>query len=96
MRSILLLLALVASPLWAAPPSTVAVAFDRAKIRPAVVEGFADKATQRPVTAKSPVRIASISKLVSALGVMRLVDARVLDLDRDVSDYLGWTLRSGV
>ena len=40
-----------------------------------------------------PVRIASISKLVTALGVMRLVEAGTLDLDRDVSDYLGWRLR---
>ena len=91
---ILVVSALIATSAFAAQPATVAVAFDRAKTRPAVVEGFADKATQRPVTADSPVRIASISKLVTALGVMRLVDARVLDLDRDVSDYLGWTLRN--
>ncbi|MEP7083253.1 MAG: serine hydrolase domain-containing protein, partial [Betaproteobacteria bacterium] len=39
-------------------------------------------------------RIASISKLVTTLGVMRLRDAGKLDLDRDVSDYLGWPLRN--
>ena len=95
MRTILMILAmLTAVPTLAAQPATVAVTFDRAKIRPAVVEGFADKATRRPVTADSPVRIASISKLVTALAVMRLVDARVLDLDRDVSDYVGWQMRN--
>lgn len=48
----------------------------------------------RRVTADDPVRIASISKLVTALGVMRLVDQGKLDLDRDVSDYLGYRLRN--
>lgn len=38
-------------------------------------------------------RIASISKLVTALGVMRMVEAGQLDLDADVSRWLGWPLR---
>jgi CubicO group peptidase (beta-lactamase class C family) len=46
------------------------------------------------LSTKSLVRIASISKLVTALGVMRLVEEDRLDLDRDVSDYLGWRLRN--
>jgi CubicO group peptidase (beta-lactamase class C family) len=39
-------------------------------------------------------RIASISKLVTTLGVMRLVEAGTLKLDADVSDVLGFTLRN--
>jgi len=79
----------------AAPvPASVAVAFDRTSIRPGLAEGLADRATGRSVTTSDPVRIASISKLVTTLGVMRLVDAGKLDLDRDVSDYLGWPLRN--
>ncbi|MBX9884275.1 MAG: beta-lactamase family protein [Novosphingobium sp.] len=74
-------------------PATVAVAFDRHAIRPALAEGTADQLSGRAVTPDDPVRIASISKLVTALGVMRLVDAGVLDLDRDIADYLGWPLR---
>ncbi|MCA1660973.1 MAG: beta-lactamase family protein [Novosphingobium sp.] len=77
-----------------AQPATVAVAFDRTSIRPLIAEGLADKAAKRKVTADSPVRIASVSKLITALGVMRLFDAGVLELDRDVSDYLGWRLRN--
>ena len=46
------------------------------------------------LTIDDPVRIASVSKLVVALGVMRMVEAGRLDLDRDVSDYLGWPLRN--
>ena len=90
-----LLLALLILPaaLRAEPPATVAVTFDRHSIRPALAEGLADRATVRAATADDPVRVASISKLVTALGVLRLVDKGRLDLDRDVSDYLGWLLR---
>lgn len=56
--------------------------------------GLADRARGVPLTIDNPVRIASISKLVVALGVMRLVEQGRLDLDRDVSDYLGWRLRN--
>lgn len=56
-------------------------------------QGLADRHTGRLLTADDPVRIASISKLVVGLGVMRLVESGVLDLDRDVSAWLGWSLR---
>lgn len=72
---------------------TVAVTFDRQSIRPALIDGTADMFSGRPVSTDDPVRVASISKLVTTLGVLRLVDAGVLDLDRDVSDYLRWPLR---
>lgn len=76
------------------PVATVRVAFDRDGITSTQVHGYADKAAGRKVTADDPVRIASISKLVTAIGVMRLVEAGKLDLDADVSDALGWTLRN--
>lgn len=44
--------------------------------------------------AADALRVASLSKLVTAIGAMRLVETGVLDLDRDVSDYLGFTLRN--
>ncbi len=71
----------------------VRVAFDRHGIVSAQADGLADMATGRKITADDPVRIASISKLVTAIGVMRLVEAGKLDLDADMSGYLGWTLR---
>ena len=90
-------LALLAAPAAAqesAPPATVVVAFDRDNIRPLIVEGLANRETGRPVEANDPVRIASISKLIMALTALRLVDDGKVDLDRDVSDYLGWKVRS--
>ena len=93
-RLLALLIALNPVAAHALPPASVAVAFDRSHMRSVLAEGEADRATHRTVTADDPVRIASISKLVTALGVMRLVDVGQLDLDRDVSDYLGYPLRN--
>src|SRR5690606_24710172 len=76
------------------PVASVRVAFDRDGVTDIRVHGLADVATGRKVTAGDPVRIASISKLVTAIGVMRLVEAGMLDLDADVSGYLGWELRN--
>ena len=73
---------------------TVMVTFDADRADTILVKGFADPVTRRAATADDPVRIASVSKLVTALGVMRLVEAGTLDLDRDVSGWLGWRLRN--
>lgn len=48
----------------------------------------------RATDANTMYRIASISKLITALGVMRLVEDGALKLDADVSDYLGYPLRN--
>ncbi len=39
-------------------------------------------------------RMASISKLVTTLGVMKLIEAGKVKLDTDVSEYLGYRLRN--
>lgn len=75
------------------PVASVRVAFDREGITSSSAQGQADIAAGRAITAQDPVRIASISKLVLAIGVMRLVEEGKLDLDADVSQYLGWELR---
>jgi D-alanyl-D-alanine carboxypeptidase len=64
------------------PPSVaVRVAFDADRITAVQARG---------ARADDPVRVASISKLITALGVMKLVEAGTLDLDSDVSHWLGW------
>ena len=77
----------------AEPVATVRVAFDLKSVTATSVQGMADLATGRRINADDPVRIASISKLVTAIGVMRLVEAGKLDLDADVSGLLGRPLR---
>jgi CubicO group peptidase (beta-lactamase class C family) len=97
-RRLFAALAFIAAPAAAQdsapPPATVVVAFDRESIRPLIVEGLANKDTGRTVEANDPVRIASISKLIMALTALRLADEGKVDLDRDVSAYLGWQVRS--
>ncbi|MBX9730619.1 MAG: beta-lactamase family protein [Sphingomonas sp.] len=89
LAALLIAAALVASP----APAQATVTFADRHIVTRSAGGLADRATKRPVRATDPVRIASISKLAVAMGVMRLVDAGRLDLDRDVARYLGWPLR---
>lgn len=68
------------------PPSAVIrVSFDANRIT---------RVEARGVGVDDPVRIASISKLIVGIAVMRLVEAGTLDLDADVSRWLGWRLRN--
>jgi CubicO group peptidase (beta-lactamase class C family) len=48
----------------------------------------------KPVDVDTLFRIASISKMMTTLGLMRLVEAGKVDLDTDVSGYLGFSLRN--
>jgi len=48
----------------------------------------------QPATPATLYRIASISKMMTTLGLMRLVEAGRMDLDADVSGYLGFSLRN--
>ena len=47
-----------------------------------------------PLTNAHKIRIASISKMVMAIGFMQLVEQGKLSLDSDVSETLGWQLRN--
>jgi len=76
------------------PMASVRVTFDRKGETSVLQQGFADRDANRAVTADDPVRVASISKMVTGLAVMRLVEQHRLDLDRDVSAYLGWRFRN--
>ena len=71
----------------------VRVIFNAGGVTASLAEGVADLSTGRPVSVDDPVRVASISKLVTAIGVMRLVETGALQLDQDVSEVLGWRLR---
>lgn len=53
-----------------------------------------DPSKNRPADGETLYRVASISKLITTLGVMRLVEAGKLRLDDDVSVVLGYPLRN--
>lgn len=55
-----------------------------------VVAGEADL----PLRADSLVRVASVSKMVTALGALSLVELGKLDLDVDIGRYLGYPVRN--
>jgi Beta-lactamase class C and other penicillin binding proteins len=73
-RALSALLCIALPALAHEPVATVRVAFDRDGVTATQVHGLADVRQQRAVTADDPVRIASISKLVLTMGVMRLVE----------------------
>jgi CubicO group peptidase (beta-lactamase class C family) len=99
-RSIILLLSLALTACATVPPpeppvhAEVGVAFDANGEIASFADGIADPRSARRVTVDDPVRVASVSKMVTAIGVMQLVDAGKLDLNSDVSRWLGWSLRN--
>jgi len=82
----------------AAPPPPASnyawATFDARGVTGSGAAGLADRAAGRALTIDDPVRIASITKLHVALGVMRMVEQGKLDLDRDVSEWLGGRFRN--
>lgn len=90
----LLLAGCATPPLDRRPVAEVGVAFDRNGERGSFADGLADLQSRRTITPDDPVRVASVSKLVVAIGVMKLVEAGKLDLERDVSPSLGWSFRN--
>lgn len=81
----------------AAVPGDVTYAwasFDANGVRNSGAAGTAERRQGRAITVADPARVASVSKLVVALGVIRLVEQGRVDLDADVSQWLGWELRN--
>lgn len=56
--------------------------------------GYARLMPKMPVTADTCFRVASVSKLVMSFGALSLEADGLLDLDRDISDYLGYAVRN--
>jgi CubicO group peptidase (beta-lactamase class C family) len=56
--------------------------------------GLRDFTRQLPVNSDTQYRIASISKAITATGLMLLVDQGTVSLDADISDYLGFQARN--
>ena len=56
--------------------------------------GYADKEKKKTVNENTKFRIASVTKVFTAMMAMRQVDDGLLDLDKDLSDYLGFKVRN--
>lgn len=53
-----------------------------------------DRLPAKPATSRTLYRMASISKMMTTLGLMMLVEEGKLALDTDIGDYLGYPLRN--
>lgn len=51
-------------------------------------QGFADKKNNTRISPTTPMHVASISKVVTALATLRLVDQGKIDLDKDIRSYI--------
>jgi CubicO group peptidase (beta-lactamase class C family) len=71
------------------PGLSVAVVKDR-EIVLALGLGYSDLERGIPATAETPYNIASVTKPLSAVAALRLVEKGVLDLDRPMADYSEW------
>lgn len=56
--------------------------------------GYADKKTQDAVDADTCFRTASVTKLISGIHVMQLVEQGLLDLDESIGTYLGYEVKN--
>jgi CubicO group peptidase (beta-lactamase class C family) len=54
----------------------------------AYASGLADKRNKRNTTSQTPYRLASVTKPITSIAVMMLVDDGLLDLDKPINDYL--------
>lgn len=50
--------------------------------------GWADKKEKKPITAQTYFKTASVSKMISAIRIMQLVEAGLLSLDEPIGSYL--------
>ena len=57
------------------------------------VYGWRDYENRLPVTADTAFQVGSISKLVTGIGLMRLVERGLLRLDGDLGDVMGYRIR---
>ena len=56
--------------------------------------GASSGGKDEPVTRNTRFRVASVSKTVTGLAVMQLVQEGKIQLDEDISHYLGYSLRN--
>lgn len=70
------------------------VVFCKDGIKQNIALGKSDWSRNIDMTTESKYRIASISKTITAIAVMQLVEQNLLDLDADISDILGYEVKN--
>lgn len=75
-------------------PGLGVIAFKDGRIIYEHFAGLGNIAMNLPVDRNTRLRVASVSKMFTVFGIMQLVEAGKIDLDEDVSSYLGFKLRN--
>ena len=70
------------------------VVFCKNGITENIALGTADHTRNIEMTTSSKYRIASVSKTITAIAVMQLVDQNLLNLDEDISNILGFEVKN--
>ncbi|MDR1564164.1 MAG: beta-lactamase family protein [Oscillospiraceae bacterium] len=70
------------------------VAFENGEITYTHHYGYANKAKKQAPDDQTQYRIASLSKLVTAVTIMKMVDGGIINLDEDISTYLKYQVRN--
>ncbi|MEM9619400.1 MAG: serine hydrolase [Pseudomonadota bacterium] len=60
----------------------------------ALFDGKTPQRCDRAMKPETKLRVASVSKMALSFALHDMVNDGLIDLDRDVSDYLGWALRN--
>ena len=71
------------------------VIYHKGKLVYAYDHGYKDLRRQIPVDENTYFRMGCVTKLVTSVGVMKLVEEGKLELDRDISDYFGYRIANG-
>jgi len=69
-----------------------AIVIENGEISHAYSYGVRNLETGEPFNSASVLRTASVSGLVSAIGVMKLSDEGIIDIDEPIGNYLGYTV----
>jgi CubicO group peptidase (beta-lactamase class C family) len=74
-------------------PGGAAILFSGQEVLWSGAAGLRDVPAASPLLLTSKARVASVSKVATALTLLKLVEAGQIDLDRDISGVLGFKLR---
>lgn len=67
---------------------------NKGKIVEKLAYGYSNKETKKKMNTDTVIRIASVSKVLVALCIMRLYEEGQVDLNEDISKYLGFEVRN--
>ena len=69
------------------------IVYNKGKIVEKLTYGYSNREKNKKFTCDTAIRIASVSKVIVSLTLMHLYDEGKIDLDLDISEYLGFEVK---